>query len=94
MAVKQDAVPGQTTHITATPTQIGVYEVRCAELCGVYHSYMETPVKVVSQRDFEDWIATLQQSGSGSISSPAAALTWMARDADTRSYSMPEGRVA
>lgn len=94
MAVKQDAVPGQTTHITATPTQIGVYEVRCAELCGVYHSYMETPVKVVSQRDFEDWIATLQQSGSGSISSPAAALAWMARDADTRSYSMPEGRVA
>ena len=94
MAVKQDAVPGQTTHITATPTQIGVYEVRCAELCGVYHSYMETPVRVVSERDFESWIATIQSGQSGHISSPAAALAALARDADTRSYSMPEGRVA
>jgi cytochrome c oxidase subunit 2 len=93
-AVKQDAVPGQTTHISATPTQLGTYEVRCAELCGVYHSYMETPVQVVTPDFFDSWIATLQAGESASISSPVNTLAWMARDADTRSYSAREGWAA
>ena len=54
-AIKQDAVPGETTHISATPTQLGDYVVRCAELCGLYHAYMETPVHVVSMADFTNW---------------------------------------
>lgn len=93
-AVKQDAVPGQTTHISATPTQLGTYEVRCAELCGVYHSYMETPVQVVTPDFFDSWIATLQAGQSARISSPVNTLAWMARDADTRSYSAREGWAA
>lgn len=56
-AIKQDAVPGETTSISATPTQIGTYVVRCAELCGLYHSYMDTPVQVVSGHDFDAWVA-------------------------------------
>ena len=94
MAIKQDAVPGQTTHIDVTPTQLGSYEVRCAELCGVYHSYMETPIKVVSESDFESWIATITSGGTGHISGPANGLTWMAQDADWRSATIAEGRVA
>lgn len=93
-AVKQDAVPGRTTHISATPTQIGTYEVRCAELCGVYHSYMETPVEVVTADYFTSWIATLQSNQSGSISSQGNGLAWMAPDADARSYSNREGWAA
>lgn len=93
-AVKQDAVPGQTTHISATPTQLGTYEVRCAELCGVYHSYMETPVQVVTPDFFDSWIATLQAGQSARISSPVNTPAWMARDADTRSYSAREGWAA
>ena len=93
-AVKQDAVPGQTTHISATPTQIGKYEVRCAELCGVYHSYMETPVEVVSPDDFNSWVATLQAGQSARISGQGNALAWMAPDADARSSSIREGWVA
>lgn len=93
MAIKQDAVPGQTTHINVTPTQIGTFEVRCAELCGVYHSYMETPVKIVSERDFESWIATIQAGQSAHISSQVNTLAWI-RDADARSYSNREGWVA
>lgn len=93
-AVKQDAVPGQTTHISATPTKIGTYEVRCAELCGVYHSYMETPVEVVTADYFTSWIATLQSDQSGSISSQGNGLAWMAPDADARSYSNREGWAA
>lgn len=97
MAVKQDAVPGVTNHITMTPTQLGTYEVRCAELCGVYHSYMETPVQVVSEQDFDSWVATLQAGESARISGPAGALSWLTTDADARGYgrySVREGRAA
>ncbi len=56
LGVKQDAVPGETTRISVTPNKIGEYEVRCAELCGLYHAYMQTPVKVVSDSDFDAWV--------------------------------------
>jgi cytochrome c oxidase subunit II len=53
---KQDLVPGQTTELRITPDLIGIYHVRCAELCGTRHAYMEAPVYVVSQQDFDKWV--------------------------------------
>ena len=61
--VKQDLVPGHTTELRITPTVIGDYKVRCAELCGASHAYMEGLVKVVSQADFDSWVSE-QQSAS------------------------------
>lgn len=58
--IKQDAVPGETVKVNVTPSQIGDYVVRCAELCGLYHAYMETPVHVVNPTDFETWIGQQQ----------------------------------
>jgi len=55
---KQDAVPGLAIHMHFTPTQIGDYEIACAELCGLGHYKMHGMVKVVSQEDFDKWIAT------------------------------------
>jgi cytochrome c oxidase subunit 2 len=61
--VKQDLVPGQTTELRITPTIIGDYKVRCAELCGLNHAYMEGLVHVVSAEDFDAW-ATEQQAAA------------------------------
>jgi cytochrome c oxidase subunit 2 len=58
--VKQDALPGGSQFVRdlrITPTEIGEYKVRCAELCGQQHAYMLAPVKVVSQQDFDAWVA-------------------------------------
>ena len=33
--VKQDIVPGQVTDLRFTPTLVGQYKLRCAELCGL-----------------------------------------------------------
>ena len=55
--VKQDLVPGRITQLRITPTLEGDYKVRCAELCGTSHAFMENPVKVVSQEDFDAWFA-------------------------------------
>lgn len=58
--IKQDAVPGETTSISVTPKQLGDYQVRCAELCGIYHAYMETPVHVVTQDVFNSKVSQLR----------------------------------
>lgn len=54
--VKQDVVPGMTTHLWITPDKLGNYEVDCAELCGLGHSVMIAPVKVVTPEDFKQWV--------------------------------------
>jgi len=54
--VKQDVVPGRITEYRITPTLEGNYKVRCAELCGTSHAYMENPVIVVSAADYDAWI--------------------------------------
>lgn len=57
--VKQDALPGGDEFVRdlrVTPTQIGEYKVRCAELCGRRHAYMENPVIVLSQQDYDGWV--------------------------------------
>jgi cytochrome c oxidase subunit 2 len=54
--IKQDVVPGRTTEYRITPVRIGEYKVRCAEICGASHAYMEAPVVVVSQADFQKWV--------------------------------------
>ncbi len=58
--VKQDALPGGqdfVRELRITPTLKGEYKVRCAELCGKQHAYMESPVVVVDQADLDSWIA-------------------------------------
>jgi cytochrome c oxidase subunit 2 len=60
--VKQDIIPGRTVELRVTPTLIGDYKVRCSELCGLRHAYMEGAVKVVSQADFTNWISQQQSA--------------------------------
>jgi cytochrome c oxidase subunit 2 len=57
--LKQDVLPGKNLvkELRVTPNRIGEYTVNCAELCGGAHAYMNSPVKVVSQEDFDAWIA-------------------------------------
>jgi cytochrome c oxidase subunit 2 len=54
--VKQDLVPGRITELRVTPTLEGNFVVRCAELCGTSHAYMEKPVVVSSQEEFDAWM--------------------------------------
>jgi cytochrome c oxidase subunit 2 len=56
--VKQDVLPGENLvkELRFTPTIIGEYTVMCAELCGGAHAYMNSPVVVVSDTDFTNWV--------------------------------------
>jgi cytochrome c oxidase subunit 2 len=57
MLIKRDALPGKINHIVITPTDEGVYEGKCAELCGVFHDRMNFYVHVVSDAKFQSWLA-------------------------------------
>jgi cytochrome c oxidase subunit II len=63
--LKQDAVPGNPTHMRLTPDRIDKYPVVCAELCGIGHSTMRQQVRVVSVADFDDWVAERQERAAG-----------------------------
>lgn len=69
--VKQDVVPGRVTEYRITPTRLGEYKVRCAELCGTSHSFMESPVVVVEQIEFDAWVAE-QQAAMAALDTPEA----------------------
>jgi cytochrome c oxidase subunit 2 len=62
--VKQDALPGGPEFVRdlrVTPEKIGSYKLRCAELCGEQHTTMIADVLVLSQADFDAWVA--QETG-------------------------------
>jgi len=56
--LKQDALPGENMEreLRITPTEVGDYQVRCAELCGLQHAYMNAPVRVIERADFDSWV--------------------------------------
>jgi cytochrome c oxidase subunit II len=58
--IKQDLVPGMTTTLRIKPTVPGQYMVRCAEMCGTRHAYMNREVNVMEDSDFEAWVAERQ----------------------------------
>jgi cytochrome c oxidase subunit 2 len=55
--MRQDAVPGMTIDVWFVPTQAGVYELACSQLCGFGHYSMRGLVTVVSEADFQAWLA-------------------------------------
>jgi len=55
--IKQDVLPGRVTEYRITPIRVGEYKVRCAEMCGTSHSYMERPVIVSSMADYDAWVS-------------------------------------
>jgi hypothetical protein len=80
-----DAVPGQTTTMTLQPTKTESFQtddmlrVQCAELCGLAHAQMWIQVQVVSDEDFEEWVAA-QQAGAGAAEpTPVAAAACISR---------------
>jgi cytochrome c oxidase subunit 2 len=56
LGIKIDANPGAVTNTGVTPNKLGIYNIRCAELCGLHHAYMETTITVVTTEQYDAWI--------------------------------------
>lgn len=60
---KKDMIPGKTNYMSIIPERVGTYMGKCAELCGEYHSQMLFQVKVVTQAEYDAYIASLRKLG-------------------------------
>jgi len=60
---KMDVIPGRENTFSMTPTRYGIFQGRCAELCGFLHSQMLFQVHVVDQPAFEAHLKALQAAG-------------------------------
>ena len=78
--VRIDAVPGRINDTWFKATKEGVFYGECSELCGSNHSYMPIAVHVVSQADFDAWVAQKKKS-AGIDGTPPAAVAAAAEPA-------------
>lgn len=68
--LKTDAVPGRLNETWFKAEKVGTYYGQCSELCGVDHAFMPIEIKVVSQADFDAWVASKAPAAA-----PAAGVT-------------------
>jgi len=54
--VKRDAVPGRINETWFKAEKEGVYYGQCSEICGSRHSFMPITVRVVSEKQYNDWL--------------------------------------
>ncbi|HEY5072716.1 MAG TPA: cytochrome c oxidase subunit II [Caulobacteraceae bacterium] len=56
--IKIDAVPGRLNETWFKADRTGVFYGQCSQLCGVDHAFMPIEVQVVSQPQFDAWVAS------------------------------------
>jgi cytochrome c oxidase subunit 2 len=58
LRVTQDANPGMSIPIHFWPTVTNSYQIQCSQLCGNGHARMRGVFKVMTQQDFDKWLAS------------------------------------
>jgi cytochrome c oxidase subunit 2 len=59
MGVKLDAVPGRLSESWLLAEHEGTFYGQCSELCGRYHYAMPIELRVVTQDQFDQWVAAM-----------------------------------
>ncbi|CAN7208877.1 cytochrome c oxidase subunit II [Phenylobacterium sp. LjRoot219] len=68
-----DAIPGRVNETWFKAEKVGTYYGQCRELCGVDHAFMPIEVRVVTQPEFDAWVASKGGSVAGAAPAVAAA---------------------
>lgn len=76
MRVKTDAVPGTITHAWFMAKETGVFDVACAQHCGVHHYKMKGQISVLSVEDFDAWYHQASENAVASFDPNDAAGHW------------------
>ena len=69
--LKTDAVPGRINETWFNADKPGIYYGQCDQLCGINHAFMPIEIVVMSQPDFDAWVA----SKAPKAAAPAPAPT-------------------
>jgi cytochrome c oxidase subunit 2 len=76
LGVKIDAVPGTTNTAGTTATHTGIFDIRCAELCGLWHGSMSGKGEVLTRSAFASWIQVQKAHQPASGTMPPHAKTY------------------
>ncbi|MFT4091612.1 MAG: cytochrome c oxidase subunit II [Asticcacaulis sp.] len=71
--VKIDAVPGRLNNLWFKARETGIYYGQCSELCGIDHAYMPIAIRVVTEKEFDDYIIAAGGKTRAQIAADAAA---------------------
>ncbi len=71
--LKTDAIPGRVNETWFKAERTGTFYGQCSELCGVDHAFMPIEIKVVTQPEFDAWVASKGGSTSKAVPATAAA---------------------
>jgi len=55
--IKIDAIPGRLNQTWFKADRTGTFYGQCSQLCGINHAYMPIEVHVVTQPEFDAWVA-------------------------------------
>jgi cytochrome c oxidase subunit 2 len=72
--MKKDVVPGIETNLIITPEKTGVFTVMCTELCGLGPAVMRARAVVMTQEDFQRWLAQEKKAAAASGSAQGKTL--------------------
>ena len=61
LGVKADAVPGADNIAFDKPLRTGSFQVRCDELCGLWHGHMNTTGQMSRAAAFSAWITPVRR---------------------------------
>lgn len=70
--LKTDAIPGRLNETWFKAEKVGTYYGQCSELCGVDHAFMPIEIKVVTQPEFDAWVASKAPAAAPAPAAPAA----------------------
>jgi cytochrome c oxidase subunit II len=71
--LKTDAVPGKVNQTWFKAEKVGTYYGQCDQLCGVNHSQMPIEIRVVTQPEFNAWVASQRTPAPAPSAAPSAA---------------------
>ncbi|MCK6103833.1 MULTISPECIES: cytochrome c oxidase subunit II [unclassified Brevundimonas] len=92
--LKTDAVPGRINTTWFKAERTGVFYGQCSELCGVDHAFMPIEIRVVTQAQFEQWLASKGGSMTPKAAEPAPTAAAPAAPAETPAAATPEAAAA
>jgi cytochrome c oxidase subunit 2 len=65
--IKRDVLPKRYSVVWFEATREGEFQVFCAEYCGRDHSRMMSTVRVVSDEEFREWVASQKEIGGDPV---------------------------
>ena len=71
--IKIDAIPGRLNQTWFKAEREGWYYGQCSQLCGHDHAFMPIAVHVVSQEDFDKWVASKKTAQNGDTQNKLAS---------------------